>query len=164
MKTVQTKMPNDTATDKATSAEHRDNTIVRDCHGSSIPTSLTIGKPIRAIEHPIDLARHDKIVLVQPLDFLGTQRDRRVTPTEADIGVMAFAFGQGADVSNKAERFLKIAKAEGSFDMVAVIAQFPIRSLRLKTLRFLKRERRNAAATGGAFSLGESLGHVLALG
>src|SRR5208337_752430 len=160
MKTVQTKMPNDTATDKATSAEHRDNTIVRDCHGSSIPTSLTIGKPIRAIEHPIDLARHDKIVLVQPLDFLGTQRDRRVTPTEADIGVMAFGFSQVADVSS----FLKIAKAKSSFDMVAVIAQFPIRSLRLKTLRFLKRERRNAAATGGAFSLGESLGHVLALG
>ena len=149
-------MSNDRATDKAASAEHLDNTIVRGRHGSGIPTSLTIGKPIRAIEHPIDLARHDKIVLVQPLDFFSMQRDRRVTPTEADIGVMAFSFGQVADVSNKAERFLKIAKAEGSFDMVAAIAQFPIRSLRLKTLRFLMRERRNAPATRGAFFLIES--------
>ena len=46
-------------------------------------------------------------------------------------------------------------------DTVGVIAQFPIRSLRLKTLRFLMRERRNAAATRGAFLLGEGLVHVL---
>ena len=37
----------------------------------SFPTSLTIGRAIRPIEHPIDLARHDKIVLVQSLDLLG---------------------------------------------------------------------------------------------
>jgi len=123
-----------------------------------------IGRAIQPIEHPIELARHDKIVLVQSLDLLGAQRDRRVTPTEADIGVMAFGFSQVTHVSNKAKRFLKIAEAEGSFDTVGVIAQFPIRSLRLKTLRFLMRERRNAAATRGAFLLGEGLGHVLGLG
>ena len=118
-------MPNDTATEKAGSAENRDNTIARGCHGSSVPTSVAIeGHP--AIEHPIDLARHDKIVLVQSLDLLGAQRDGRVAPAEADIGVMAFGFSQVAHVSNKAERFLKIAEAEGSFDTVAVIAQFPI--------------------------------------
>ena len=77
---------------------------------------------------------------------------------------MAFGFGQVTYVSNKAERFLKIAEAEGPFDAVAIIAQFPIRSLRLKMLRFLVRERRDASATRGAFLLGESLGHVLALG
>jgi hypothetical protein len=32
--------------------------------------------------------------------------------------------------------------------------------LRLKTLRFFLRERRNAAATRSAFFFGESLGHV----
>ena len=77
---------------------------------------------------------------------------------------MAFGFGQVTYVSNKAERFLKIAEAEGPFDAVAIIAQFPIRSLRLKMLHFLVRERRDASATRGAFLLGESLGHVLALG
>src|SRR5215831_9901429 len=142
---------------------HCDNTIARGCHDPGLPTSLTIWTVIWRIEDPIDLARHDKIVLVQSLDFLGAQRNGRVTPTEADIGVVPFRFSQVADVANKAERFLKIWEAEGSFDTVAVIAQFPIRSLRLKMLRFCLRERRNASATRGAFLLGERLGHVLGL-
>src|SRR6516165_43382 len=111
-------MPNDTAAEEAGSAENRDNTIARGCHGSS--ASLTTG--------------------------------------------MAFGFSQVTHVLNKAKRFLKIAKAKGSFDTMAVIAQVPIRSLRLKTLRFLMCERRNAAATRGAFFRGERLDHVLALG
>ena len=118
---------------------------------------------IRRIEDPIDLARHNKIVLVQSPDLLGAQRDGRVTPTEADIRMMTFGFSQITDLANKAERFLKIAEAEGSFDTVAVIAQFPIRSLRLETLRFCLREWRNASATRGAFLLGERLAHVLGL-
>ena len=115
------------------------------------------------IEPPIDLARHDKIVLVQPLDLLGAQRDGRVAPAEADIGMVAFCLSQVAHVSNKLERFLKITEGERPLDAVAFIAQIPIRSLRLKTLRFLMRERRGAAATGDAFLLGERLGHALAL-
>ena len=70
----------------------------------SFPTSLTIGRAIRPIEHPIDLARHDKIVLVQSLNLLGAQRDGRVAPAEADIGVMAFGFSQATHLSHKAER------------------------------------------------------------
>src|SRR5262249_60802524 len=106
----------------------------------------------------------DKIVLVQSLDFLGTQRNGRVTPAEADIGVMAFGFSQVTNVSNKAKRFLKITKAEGSLDTVVVNVQLPIRTLRRKPLLFVTRERRNAAATRGAFFPGERLGHILALG
>ena len=78
--------------------------------------------------------------------------------------MMSFRFSQVTDVANKAERFLKIAKAEVSFDTSAVIAQFPIWSLRSKPLRFLMCERRNTAATGGAFLLGERLGHVWTFG
>src|SRR5215471_15912013 len=70
------------------------------------PISLAIGTAIQPIEDPIDLARHDKIVLVQSLDLLGAQRDGRVTPAEADIGMMSFGFSQVTDVANKAERFL----------------------------------------------------------
>src|SRR6516165_21235 len=40
----------------------------------------------------------------------------------------------------------------------------PIWSLRSKPLRFLMCERRNTAATGGAFLLGERLGHVWTFG
>jgi hypothetical protein len=36
--------------------------------------------------------------------------------------MMAFGFSQVTHVSSEAKRFLKIAKAEGSFDTVAVIA------------------------------------------
>jgi len=83
---------------------------------------VTIWRDIQRIEDPIDLARHDKIILVQSLDLLGAQRDGRVTPTEADIGVVPFGFSQVADVANKVERFPKIAEAEGVFDTVAIIA------------------------------------------
>src|SRR5262249_968534 len=121
-KAVQTKMPNNTATQKAGSAKNCDNTIARGCHDSDLPTSVTIWRDIQRIEDPIDLARHDKIILVQSLDLLGAQRDGRVTPTEADIGVVPFGFSQVADVANKVERFPKIAEAEGVFDTVAVIA------------------------------------------
>ena len=62
---------------------------------------------------------------MQSLDLLGAQRDGRVAPAEADIRVMAFGFSQVTHVSNKAKRFLKIAEAEGPFDAVAIIAQFP---------------------------------------
>jgi len=71
-------MLDNAATEKAGSAENRDNTIARGRHGSSTPTSLTIGRAIRAIEQPVDLGRHDKVILVQSFDFLGAQRDGRV--------------------------------------------------------------------------------------
>jgi len=69
-----------------------------------------IGRAIRSIEHPIELARQDKIVLVQSLDLLGAQRDRRVTPAEADIGVMAFGFSQVTHGSNKPSASGKLRK------------------------------------------------------
>jgi hypothetical protein len=84
---------------------------------------LMLARATQLIKNPIDLARHDKIVLVQALDLLGSQRDCRVTPAEVDIRVMAFGFSQVTYVSNETKRFLKIAKAE-SFDTVVVIAQF----------------------------------------
>ena len=56
---------------------------------------------------------------MQSLDFLGAQRNGRVTPAKAYIGVMAFGFSQVTNVSNKAKRFLKITKAKGSLDTVA---------------------------------------------
>jgi hypothetical protein len=118
-----------------------------------------LARATQLIENPIDLACHDKIVLVQAFDLFGSQRDGRVTPAEADVRVMAFGLSQVTYVSNETERLLKIAKAVGSFDTVAIIAQFPIRRLRLKPLRFRMRERRNAAATRGAFLIGESLDH-----
>ena len=51
---------------------------------------LAVEGPARTIEHSVDLARHDEIVLVQSFDLLGAQGDDRATPAEADVRVMAF--------------------------------------------------------------------------
>src|ERR1700730_2694845 len=50
--------------------------------------------PIRAIEQPINLARHDEVVLMQSFDLLGAQRDNSITPAEADVRVTAFCLGK----------------------------------------------------------------------
>src|SRR3974390_2346970 len=76
---------------------------------------------------------------------------------------MTFSFSQVTDVTDEVERLLKIAETEGAFDAMAVIAQFPIRSLRSKTLGFVRRKRRNTAAPRGALLLGKSFSHDLAL-
>src|SRR5467141_2228748 len=44
---------------------------------------LVVEEPIRAIEQPINLARHDEVVLMQSFDLLGAQRDSRTTPSES---------------------------------------------------------------------------------
>ena len=66
---------------------------------------LAVEGPTRAIEHSVDLARHDEIVLVQSFDFLGAQGDGHLTPAEADVGVMAFGLGEFTDFLNKVECF-----------------------------------------------------------
>ena len=75
--------------------------------------------PTRAIEHSVDLARHDEIVLVRSLDLLGTQGDGRVTPAETNVGMMAFGLGELTDFLNKGERFPEIAVSKCAFDALA---------------------------------------------
>jgi len=70
----------------------------------------------RPIEHAVDLARHDEVVLVQSLDLLGAQGDGGVTPAEADIGVMAFGLGKLADPLHEGERFPEIAESKRALD------------------------------------------------
>ena len=84
---------------------------------------------MRPIEHPIDLARHDKIVLVQSFDLLGAQGDDRVTPAEADVRVMAFGLGKLTDFLNKGERSPEITKSKGPLDAMGIVSQLPLGSL-----------------------------------
>src|SRR5260221_8728788 len=112
------------------------------------------------IGHAVDLARHDEIVLVQSLDLLRAQRNGRVTPAEADVGVMAFALGKLADPLHEGERFPEIAKSKRALNAVGFIAQLPIRSLALEAHGFIARKRRHATATRRAGFLREGLGHV----
>src|SRR5260370_16924914 len=114
----------------------------------------------REIGHAVDLARHDEIVLVQSLDLLRAQRNGRVTPAEADVGVMAFALGKLADPLHEGERFPEIAKSKRALNAVGFIAQLPIRSLALEAQGFIARKRRHATATRRAGFLREGLRHV----
>src|SRR4029450_3373167 len=43
-------------------------------------------------EYAINLGGYDEVVLMQSLDLLGLQGDRRIAPTKADIRMMAFSF------------------------------------------------------------------------
>ena len=61
---------------------------------------LAVDGPAGATVHPIDLARHDEIILVQSFYLLGAQGNRRITPAE-DVGVMAFGFGELTDYLNE---------------------------------------------------------------
>jgi hypothetical protein len=69
---------------------------------------LVIEGPIRAIEQPINLARHDEVVLMQSFDLLGAQRDSSITPAEADVRVMAFCLGKLTNFLNKSNASRKL--------------------------------------------------------
>src|SRR5438105_3870696 len=111
---------------------------------------------------PVDLARHDEIVLVQAFDLLGLQRYRRIAPAEVDVGVVALGFGELADPPDEIECFAEIAETEGALDPVGIIEQRPIPSFVVKPLGLLAAERRNAAPAGSTGFCGQSFSHVLA--
>jgi hypothetical protein len=75
---------------------------------------------------------------------------------------MTIGLGKLTDLLNKGECFAKIAKSKGALDAMGVIAQFPTQGKWLEALSFIKREWRDAAATGRACFLGERLSHVSA--
>ena len=79
-----------------------------------------------AVENSVDLGRDNKIVLVQPLDFLSVQGDGDIAPTETEIRVMPFGLGEPANFLNKSQRFSEIAKAKAALDAVGIINELPI--------------------------------------
>ena len=77
-------MPSDAAAEKAGSAEHGDGATVRCYHDSNRQLSfslLVVKEPIWANEQPINLARHDEVVLMQSFDLLGAQRRQSHNPS-----------------------------------------------------------------------------------
>src|SRR5690349_12835315 len=51
----------------------------------------------------VELRGHDEVVLVQALDLLGPQRDRRVPPAEGDVRMVPLRFGQFSGTRHKGE-------------------------------------------------------------
>ena len=75
----------------------------------------------RAPEYAVNLSGHDEIVLMQSLDLFGLQRDRGITPTEADIRMMAFSFREFTNLLDKGKRLPEIAKPEAPLDAVSFL-------------------------------------------
>ena len=97
---------------------------------------------------------------MQSLDLLGLQRDRRITPTEADIRMMAFSFREFANLLNKGKCLPEISKPKAPLDAASFLQQLSVWGLCVKELSLLARERRYSSATGSAGFASESFGHV----
>jgi hypothetical protein len=81
----------------------------------------------------VQLRRHYEVIFVQALDLLRLQRDRGVSPAEADVGVVTFSFGEVANTLRKGKRLGKILELEGSLDPSILIAYCPCGSLAAKS-------------------------------
>ena len=114
----------------------------------------------RPSEYAVNLGGHDEVVLMQSLDLLGLQRDRRIAPTEADIRMMAFSFREFTNLLNKGQRLPEIAKPEAPLDAVSFLRQLPVWGLCVKELSLLAREWRYSPATGSTGFASKSFGHV----
>src|SRR3982075_939567 len=86
--------------------------------GASCRTTRTRSRRGRPSEYAVNLGGHDEVVLMQSLDLLGLQRDRRIAPTEADIRMMAFGLCEFTNLLNKGKRLAEIAKPEAPLDAV----------------------------------------------
>jgi hypothetical protein len=74
-----------------------------------------------ASEDAVDLGSHNEVVLMQPMDLLGLQRDRRIAPTEADIRMMALSLREFTNLLNEAKGLPEIAKPEAPLDVVSFL-------------------------------------------
>jgi hypothetical protein len=72
-----------------------------------------------ASEQAVDLASHNEVVLMQPMDLLGLQGDRRIAPTEAVIWMMAFSLRELTNLLNEGKRLPEIAKPEAPLDVAS---------------------------------------------
>src|SRR5438552_13413706 len=87
--------------------------------GASCRTTRTRSRRGRPSEYAVNLGGHDEVVLMQSLDLLGLQSDRRIAPTEADIRMRAFSFREFTNLLTKANRLADIAKPEDPLDAVS---------------------------------------------
>src|SRR5467141_1772522 len=87
--------------------------------GASCRATRTRSRRGRSSEYAVNLGGHDEVVLMQSLNLLGLQRDRRIAPTEADIRMVAFGFREFTNLLNKGKRVAEIAKPEAPLDAVS---------------------------------------------
>src|SRR5262249_17439879 len=111
------------------------------------------------LSQTVDLRRHNEIVLVEAIDLLGMQRHRRIAPTKTYVGMVAFGLCKLPQPLYECERVAEVPKTEGPLNPARLVHRHPFRRLGEEGLSFLRRQRRDAAATGRTGLLDESYSH-----
>src|ERR1700682_919209 len=93
------------------------------------------------------LGRHDEVVLVQTLNFLGLPGDLGPAPSEADVGMVSLALRQAADLGDEVHCFLEVLELEAPFNAVALARERPAGRLDQIAFGLGPRKRLDAAAT-----------------
>src|ERR1700730_3895495 len=115
-----------------------------------------LGRRLRSLAgDAVELCRHDEVVLVQPLDLLGVERDRRVTPAKADSRMVSLGFGERGGALHEGECLTEVLEAVGPLYPPPFIEQVPIRRLSAIAGGLLLCQRRHASAAGRATPFGE---------
>src|SRR6478609_5170018 len=124
------------------------------------PAGYPSGRPALSLDRdlagqPVELCRHNEIVLVQTFDLLGAQRDRGIAPPEANIRMMEFRLGEFTGAAHESKGIAKAPEPVGAFDPRRLVPQHPFRCLHAIRFRLLDRKRRHAAAAWRAGLLGQ---------
>src|SRR3989442_3913386 len=104
----------------------------------------------------VRLGRHDEVVLVEALYFLGLPGDLGGAPSEADVRMVTLALGQVAEPGNEVQGLLEVLEGEAPLDTAPLVHEGPTGRLPQIAFGLRFRQRRNTAATRRA-SLGQGI-------
>jgi hypothetical protein len=103
----------------------------------------------------IDLGSENKIALGKPVNFVGPGFNFDLSPSEKNIGMMAFLFRDLADAVDEIEGGPEIGKGE-ALHQVVTIHHLPPQDLRFHVFQFGACERRHAPAAWDAMFLSQA--------
>src|ERR671910_279349 len=112
--------------------------------------SIVSGFQRDVVGHVVQLGCHDKVVLVQTLDFLRLERHCHVAPAEADIRVMSLSFSEFSRFPHETECLGEVFELVCPLYAVRIIVYAPLGYLFTKCFDLLGCKWRNATTTGGA--------------
>ena len=92
----------------------------------------------------IHLGRHNEVVLMQALDLLRLQGDRRISPAEGDVRMVSFGFRQITSTLYEGKRLCKILKLKCSLDPLIAVEDSPFRGVAMMSFHLVFIERRRS--------------------
>lgn len=105
------------------------------------------------VSQPVNFCGQHKIALGEPVNFVGPNRNIRLAPAKADIGMVSLLLGKLADAIDEVEGLAKILEAIGLLQ-VMIVNYLPSLNLAGKLSDFLAREWRHSPAARYALAFG----------